>query len=208
MVSDPLSPADPTSCKPEQILKGAMQVFLKYGFAGTSMDRVAAEAGVSKHTIYNHFEGKDGLFAALIERLVIRHFQMEFGCTLPLNEPPEQVLRRLAAIVLGRMDDPEYIDFVRLVMAESGRFPDLAQLYVREVVQRGNQVLSQYFRSHPSFNLPDPEAAAHIFFGALIAFILSREVLHGKHFLPVSKTELVDSLVRLILNTSTVPAQS
>jgi AcrR family transcriptional regulator len=37
--------------KREQILQGAMQVFLKHGYAGTSMDRVAAIAGVSKQTI-------------------------------------------------------------------------------------------------------------------------------------------------------------
>ncbi|NJL40610.1 MAG: TetR/AcrR family transcriptional regulator [Leptolyngbyaceae cyanobacterium RM2_2_4] len=189
-----------TSCKPEQILQGAFQVFLQHGYAGTSMDRVATEAGVSKHTIYNHFQGKEGLFIALIERLVLRHFQVEFGCVLPETAPPEKVLRRFAEILLARMDDPEYIAFVRLMIAESGRFPDLAQLYVREVIQRGTEVLGNYLKSRPDLNVPDPAMTCRVFFGSLISFILSQEVLHGKLIMPVSKERLIYYLVDLVLS--------
>jgi AcrR family transcriptional regulator len=188
------------SCKPEQILQGAFQVFLQHGYAGTSMDRVAAEAGVSKHTIYNHFQGKEGLFIALIERLVLRHFQMEFGCGVPETAPPEKVLRRFAEILLARMDDPEYIAFVRLMIAESGRFPDLAQLYVREVIQCGTEVLSAYFKSRPELDVPDPAMTCQVFFGSLISFILSQEVLHGKFIIPASKERLIHYLVDLVLD--------
>lgn len=187
-----------TTCKPEQILKGAMQVFLQHGYAETSMDRVAAEAGVSKHTIYNHFQGKEGLFVALIERLVLRHFHVEFGCELPLTSPPDQVLRRVAEIFLARMDDPEYIAFVRVLFAEADRFPDLALLYNREVIQKGDATLSKFFRCHPSLNLPDPDMTARIFSGALVTFMLSQELLHGKQTAPVSKERLVDDLIRLV----------
>ncbi|NET38397.1 MAG: TetR/AcrR family transcriptional regulator [Cyanothece sp. SIO1E1] len=176
-----------------------MQVFLEGGYAGTSMDRVAAKAGVSKHTIYNHFQNKDGLFVALIERLTLRHFQLEFGCQLPVADPPEQVLQRLAYMMLGRMDDPEYIAFIRLMMAESGRFPHLAQLYVQQVIQRGNKILSEYFQAHPELKIADPRATAHIFFGSLVAYIMSQEVLHGKHIIPIPKENLVDNLIQLIL---------
>ncbi|HEY9648836.1 MAG TPA: TetR/AcrR family transcriptional regulator [Chroococcidiopsis sp.] len=188
------------SCKPEQILQGAMQIFLQHGYAATSMDRVAAEAGVSKHTIYNHFQNKEGLFVALFERLVLRQFHLEFGCELPASESPERVLRRLAEVVLGLMDDPEYIAFIRLLFAESGRFPELAHLYVREIVNKGDQVLSCYLLLHPELNLPDPEMTARIFFGTLIAHILSQEVLQGKQLMAIANERLVDSLIRLILN--------
>lgn len=55
-----------------------MQVFLKHGYAGTSMDRVAEVAGVSKNTIYNHFQDKEGLFTALIEQITTNRFQIVF----------------------------------------------------------------------------------------------------------------------------------
>lgn len=187
--------------KPEQILKGAMQVFLQYGYAGTSMDRVAAEAGVSKHTIYNHFQGKQGLFVALIERLVLRNFHNEFGCELPPAEPT-QVLQRFARLILAQMDNPEYIAFMRLLFAESGRFPELAKLYYQEVIRTGHEVLSQYFENHPDLHLADPEMAARIFIGSLIAHVFSQEVLHGKSIESISKDRLIDTLIDLILSQS------
>ena len=196
--SDSLSPA--VTDKPEQILRGAIQVFLQHGYAGTSMDRVAAEAGVSKHTIYNHFQGKEGLFIALIERLVLHRFDIEFpNCELPLDESPDRVLRRIAEIFLGLMDDPEYIAFLRLMIAESGRFPDLAQLYMRQVVQEGDQVVGQYLRSHPQLKLADPEMTTRVFIGALVSFILGQEVLHEKHSNPIDKQRFVENLVVIVL---------
>lgn len=186
--------------KPEQILQGAMQVFLQHGYRGTSMDRVAAQAGVSKHTIYNHFQGKEGLFVALIERLVLRRFDLEFpDCSLPLSEPPDRVLRRIAEIFLGLMDDPEYIAFFRLMIAESGRFPDLAQLYMRQVLQEGDTVLGEFFRSHPQLNLVDPEMTTRVFTGALVSFILGQEVLHEKQINPIEKQRFIDNLVAIVL---------
>lgn len=200
-----------TKDKPEQILQGAMQVFLHHGYAETSMDRIALEAGVSKHTIYSHFQNKEGLFIALFERLVLRHFQMAIEgndshadtesceCELPLTEPPKKVLRRIAEIFLARMDDPEYIAFVRLLFAESGRFPELAQLYMQAVVYKGDRVLSQYFQSHPDIQVPDSDIAARIFSGSLIAFILSQEVLHGKQIFSIERERMIDGLINTIL---------
>mgnify|MGYP001801112976 CR=1 FL=1 len=52
--------------KKEQILKGALQVFLLDGYEGTSMDRVAEKAGVSKITIFKYFLDKKILFTILI----------------------------------------------------------------------------------------------------------------------------------------------
>ena len=42
--------------KKEQILQGALKIFFQQGYEGTSMDRVAIAAGVSKITIYKHFQ--------------------------------------------------------------------------------------------------------------------------------------------------------
>ena len=71
-------PREPRQLSPDKaaaILAGGMQEFLAHGFAGTSMDRVAAAGGVSKATVYSHFQDKEGLFVALIEQLVQGKFQ-------------------------------------------------------------------------------------------------------------------------------------
>ncbi|HEY9832621.1 MAG TPA: helix-turn-helix domain-containing protein, partial [Stenomitos sp.] len=58
--------------KTNAILDGAMQEFLANGYAATSMDKVAAAAGVSKATVYSHFQDKQGLFTALVQRLACK----------------------------------------------------------------------------------------------------------------------------------------
>ncbi|PPS44380.1 TetR family transcriptional regulator [Chroococcidiopsis sp. TS-821] len=194
MESEPLGSRN---TKREQILQGAMQVFLKQGYAKTSMDRVAAAAGVSKQTIYSHFQDKEGLFVALIERVTIRSFLSEFQN--PFEGEPQIVLRRIAEKFLAKMDDPEYIAFFRLVIAESARFPELAQLYTRTVVQFGFRNLSAYFEAHPELNIADTEATARIFLGSLVAFVLAQEVLHGKYTMPMQKERLISSLINCVL---------
>ncbi|OKH37112.1 TetR family transcriptional regulator [[Phormidium ambiguum] IAM M-71] len=186
--------------KQEQILQGAMRIFLHHGYATTSMDRVAAEAGVSKQTIYSHFQDKERLFKALIERVTIRRLQAEYQSESELFQgEPVAVLSKLANSILRRMEDPEYIAFIRLVIAESGRFPELAQLYSNTVVQYGYRNLTAYFQSHPELNIPDSEASTRIFMGTIVGFILSQELLQGKHTMPMEKERLIKSLIRCIL---------
>ncbi|WP_416665853.1 TetR/AcrR family transcriptional regulator [Egbenema bharatensis] len=191
--------AHPSNAKREQILQGAMQVFLEQGYANTSMDRVAAAAGVSKQTIYSHFQDKEGLFTALIQRVTIERIQPELRADV-LQGEPEVVLRRLANVYFDQLTSAEYLALIRVVIAESNRFPELAQLYTRTVIQRGRQILSDFFRSHPELEIADPEATAHIFFGSLVSFLISQEILYGKQIMPLAPEQLIDTLVPMVLN--------
>lgn len=186
------SPTD----KAEQILQGAMQEFLVRGYAGTSMDRVSAAAGVSKATVYSYFQDKEGLFNALIQKLA-REGLLSFQV---LSPDPEVGLRQLATHLLDRIiNDRQYLTFVRLIIGESGRFPELAQTFVRNLAQPGVERLCQYLSLHPELNLPDPEATAHIFIGSLVYYSLNQEMMHGKHVMPLERDRLIDGLMHLIL---------
>lgn len=58
------------SKKREAILKGAEDVFLSMGYKDASMDAIASEAGISKKTVYNHFQSKENLFEAIVDNLL------------------------------------------------------------------------------------------------------------------------------------------
>ncbi|MBN3909919.1 MAG: TetR/AcrR family transcriptional regulator [Nostoc sp. NMS1] len=185
--------------KQEQILQGAMQIFLRDGYAGTSMDRVSAEARVSKQTIYSHFQDKEGLFKALIERVTIASFQGIF-CAEDLHGEPAILLREIAEIYLTKVaENPEYLALFRLIITESQRFPELAKLYTQTVIQRGRKMLSQYFASHPELGITDPEATAQIFFGSLVSYVMVQEMLYGKEMMSLSRDRIIDSLMSLVL---------
>ena len=185
--------------KQEQILEGAMRVFLRDGYAGTSMDRVSTEAGVSKQTIYSHFQDKEGLFKALIERVTIANFSGIF-CTEEFHGEPAILLREVAETYLIKVaGNPDYLALFRVIITESQRFPELAKLYTQTVIQRGRYLLSQYFVLHPELGITDPEATAQIFFGSLVGYMMVQEMLYGKEMMPLSQKRILDSLMNLIL---------
>ncbi|MBD1857194.1 MULTISPECIES: TetR/AcrR family transcriptional regulator [Leptolyngbya] len=196
-----LSP-DRQVVKREQILKGAMTAFLTSGYAGTSMDRVAAEAGVSKQTIYSYFQDKEGLFRSLIEQATIIRFTTLFELDHQKVEP-EQLLRRLAEIFFNDVvDRGNYIPLLRIVIGESERFPELARLYTQAVVQRGKSMLCEYLRSRKELKLHDPEAIAQIFFGSMVSWVILQKMLYGEELMQLSRDRVVDQLVHLILSNS------
>lgn len=187
--------------KAEAILAGGMQEFLAHGYAATSMDRVATAAGVSKATVYSHFQDKEGLFTALIQRLVEVKFRSIFESDHEemLQTEPEIVLRELAHRFLEiSMNDQQFLNFMRVILGESGRFPLLARAFVSNIEQTSFNRLCQYFTNCPHLKLSDPEATARIFIGALVHFLIVQEMLHGKDLMPMERDRLVDNLINLI----------
>jgi AcrR family transcriptional regulator len=188
--------------KRDVILDGAIAEFLKRGYAAASMDRVATAASVSKATVYNHFQSKDQLFVAIIERLVRSKFAGIFEpeqVAKMVNEPPQLFLRTLATTMLQvPANDPEYLGLMRTVIAESERFPELAQTFLRELPAVALASLTYYFTHCPHLDVPDPEATARIFVGAIAHFIIIQYLLPGAEIIPLDPARLVDTLVTLI----------
>lgn len=178
-----------------------MQEFLTNGYAATSMDRVAATAGVSKATVYSHFQDKAGLFAALVQQLAEDKFRTVFD---PRNEgalqgEPRIVLSELAKKVLDNAaSDSQFCEFMRLIVGESGRFPELAKPYVQNVAKPLLDSLTRYLSSRTELGLSDPEAIARVFAGTLIYFVILQRVLGGQEFMPLESDRIITSLVDLI----------
>lgn len=191
--------------KAVQILQGAMQEFLHYGYAGTSMDRVAATAGVSKPTVYSYFRDKEGLFQALVKYVAQTRCQEVLGGE-PLQGPPAVVLRQVISKAIdSEMQDIDYQNFVRLVAGESARFPHLAQAFVEHLTKPAIEELTAYLHDHPELQLPDAEATAHILLGTTAFYILSQRIMHGHTLLPMEAQRLVDSLVAMVTRSAPHP---
>jgi AcrR family transcriptional regulator len=188
--------------KTAAILDGAMQEFLARGYAAASMDRVAAAAGVSKATVYSHFQDKEGLFNALIQQLVQEKFSAVYKTTHGQTQEADlrSALRKKALHVLETgMGDPRFMDFMRLIVGESGRFPELARAFVRNIDVSALQSTNQFFSARAQeLKLRDPEATARVFIGALVHYMIVQEMLHGADLLPMQRDRLIDSLVDLI----------
>ncbi len=129
--------ADPASAKRRQILAGARQVFSELGFERASVDLIAARAGVSKATIYNHYEDKKALFVACVTYDIE---QMRAGLCACTGEPAadvEQTLQLIGEKMMALFLSPSIVALWRQIMSEATRLPDMAQT----IFDRGPKVI-------------------------------------------------------------------
>ena len=190
-----------SEAKTEAILKGAMQEFLAYGYAAASMDKIAKAAKVSKATVYSHFGDKESLFNAVMQDLVKERFQTVMSLQQPqsLEQDPKVVLSAMATKMLDNAkSDRTFQDFIRIIIGESGRFPELARAYVTSLAKPAIDTFTQYFQAHPQLKLDDPEATVRVMIGTLVYFVMLQEMLHGKDILPLENERLVNTLTDLI----------
>jgi len=123
----------PESPKRLAIIDAATRLFVGAGFGATSMDAIAAEANVSKRTVYSHFENKEALFAGVMEGMCARQ-KTDDVCPLNCGEevssaPPEVMLKRMAVHLLTMITSAETNELFRVVMGEAGRFPELGRTF-------------------------------------------------------------------------------
>ena len=102
---------------------------------------MAARAGVAKGTIYLYFPSKQALFKALIRTGIGAPIEAAGAEAAALDLPFEAVVRGLFTRMRREILATRRKEIIRLVIAESGRFPELAEFYYREVVARGMALL-------------------------------------------------------------------
>jgi TetR/AcrR family transcriptional regulator of autoinduction and epiphytic fitness len=186
--------------KNEAILRGAMQEFLEHGYAGARIDKIVAAAGVSKATVYRHFADKEALFTALIQRLAGKAKLFQEHDFPSLQEEPAVFLQRVAAEMLDNVaQNPQDLSLFRMIIGESGRFPELGRAFAQAVEKPNLDFLTRYFATHPKLQLADPELAARMFVGTLIHFVMLQHLFHGATIVPMERDRLVDGLIDLLL---------
>jgi AcrR family transcriptional regulator len=114
-----------------QILRAAATAFAHGGFAATSMDDVAAEAGVTKLILYRHFESKEELYRSVLSAVAAR-LRDEFLKGLNQPEPVRRGFTTRSILVVAR----ENPDGFRLLTTHAAREPQFAEL-AREFKDQG-----------------------------------------------------------------------
>jgi AcrR family transcriptional regulator len=171
---DPARSAD-TATTRDAILTTAGRVFLAHGYEGTSMDQIAAAAGVARRTLYNQFAGKKALFDATMTRL---WEQMPSGAITDAadrDESPAEVLYAIGRTIVGFWAPPEAVALLRLLIWESERFPELGEDFLdkgRGPARHAVQQYVAYLADGPDFAIDDPDLAATQFIDVILGEVL------------------------------------
>jgi AcrR family transcriptional regulator len=127
--------------RPQELLAAALTVFVERGYAATRLDDVATLAGVSKGTLYLYFSSKEELFRAVVRENL-----------LPVLDEAEQIIETyeghsadlLRDFIFGwweRIGDTPLSGLTKLMMAESGNFPEVAKFYHDENISRSDALV-------------------------------------------------------------------
>ena len=133
--------AEEREARLQTILDAALDVFSQKGFAETRLEDVAACAGIGKGTIYLYVSSKQALFEALVRSGIAAPIEALEARIIALDPPVEDTLRVLFTFLRTEVLATRRIEIVRLLIAEAGRFPEIARLYHGEVVTRGLRIL-------------------------------------------------------------------
>lgn len=114
------------------ILGAARPIMLRDGLGGTTLDRVAAEGGIAKMTLYRHFPSKEALFEGLVTAMCE---YMRAGLeNAPSADMGKTCANRLAdelRAFTSALIEPDALALYRLIVADGWRFPDLARVFER-----------------------------------------------------------------------------
>ncbi|MEN5313519.1 TetR/AcrR family transcriptional regulator [Pseudomonas koreensis] len=124
-----------TDRKREAIIQAAIAEFRANGFEVTSMDKIAATAGVSKRTVYNHFPSKEELFAEILNQLWAR-ITDEQTVTYRTDQPLREQLLPMLLAKLQMMADDNFLGLARVAIAATIHSPERAQDMVARMGER------------------------------------------------------------------------
>jgi TetR/AcrR family transcriptional repressor of mexJK operon len=169
------------------VVEAARRLFMRRGFAGTTMEEIAAAAGLTKRTVYNNYPDKAALFTQIVGNVTVladefvRSLRERFPggiTTANLDEVLHDLGRRLALGIVR----PEVVALRRLLIGEAREFPSLAREYFDRAP---GQVLSELAAGFERLGrrgllrVNDPRRAAAQFAYLVAGETLDRAVLVG-----------------------------
>jgi AcrR family transcriptional regulator len=187
------------------IVEAATTTFLRNGYLGTSMDEIAAVAGVSKQTVYKQFADKERLFNEIVLGTIDQVGEPFFAgiAALEGSNDLETDLRTLAGQLITIVTDARLLQLRRLVIGEAGRFPDLGRTYYERGPGRTAEMLASQFRvlaDRGLLRLDDAPRAAQHFNWLVLSIPLNQAMFSvDLDFSPAELDRFADEAVRIFL---------
>jgi AcrR family transcriptional regulator len=194
--------------RPDEVLDAALTLFIERGFAATRVEDIAAQAGLSKGAVYLYFPSKEAILEGLVKRAVLPVADSALGMLQNYAGDPRLVITAALKMVAGRLADPKLIAIPRLLMREMINFPELAQMYRREVIDRVVPAIETLVRNGMRdgyFRPLDAELTLRSIIGPIIAHVMIAELfgLTPKGGLEIDR--LVDNHMAILFDGLSAP---
>lgn len=189
-----------TSKKRNSILDAAVKIFQKEGYDTASMDRIAEVAKASKRTVYNHFESKEVLFQAVVDRLMEQAHSLK---NIPYNPARslEDQLSDFAQVKLTFVNNPKWMGLMKVATAVFIRDPKLAKATMDKAMA-GEDTLVTWIKAavqDGKLRIDNPELAANVFW-SMVSGALFWPQLFQEAPDPATSQTLKNELIQVFLS--------
>ena len=193
---------DQAEARHATLLDAALDMFLDAGFAGTTMEAVAAAAGMTKRTVYARYPDKAALFRATVDRAIARSIVPAEDLAALDSGDLAATLTAVARRRVAYVTTPEGLKLQRIIATESYRFPEIFTRAYDQATVPVVAFLTALLRRHQASGelaLDRPEMAARLFMSMVVGGPV-RTIVSGN---PLTQAEIDDRIgyaVRLFLN--------
>lgn len=164
--------------RPAEIVQAAYEVFSEKGFAAAKLDEIARRAGVSKGALYLYFANKQEIFEAVVKDAVAPNIGAIATMVLGFPGPFEQLIRMMVARVAQLAETSHIGKVIKMVVGESGNFPEIARIWHDDVVAQGIGVLTgviERAQARGEVRAGDARQYALSIIGPLLTAVIFRE---------------------------------
>jgi AcrR family transcriptional regulator len=183
-------------------LEAARDVFLESGYEAANMAEIVKRAGGSLSTLYAQFGGKKGLFEAMIDARV-KDLTAQMHIELAAHAPLKEGLRRIGDTFLFKQAEAQSLDVFRLMVAQSKKFPELAEAWGKRAPEQVRKALADYLSDRVKageIKISNTDLAASVFFDLVRSRIQFRALLIPSYTPTEAEIrDTVDRAVRVFL---------
>lgn len=196
--------AEQQALRHEELLDAALDLFLRKGFDGTTVDEISKAVGMSKRTVYALYADKDALFKATVRRGVTHHLSFRQELESAVTDDLERSLTAIAMVRISRVTTDDAMRVQRILNSQAYRFPELVdQAYAVGTGPIVKMLADLFERHRQELAVTNFVEAAHAFL-SLVVGGTSRLAMMGKRIGQEETAVLVNFAVKLFLNGARV----
>lgn len=187
--------------RPGEIIAAGLAEFADKGFAAAKLEDVATRAGVVKGTIYRYFESKEALFEAALKAQVAPVFNEVLASLERFPGSTPDLLRMVIPTIYKELFGSGIHVLMRIIIAEGGRFPAIAEFYHRESITRGKTIIEAIVHRGVARGEFRPGAAADLPMVAIAPAVMAAVwTMTFDRFEPIPIERFLEAHLDLVLN--------
>ena len=197
--------------RPQELLDAALALFVERGYAATRLEEVAQRAGVAKATLYLYYDNKLELFKAVVRHALVERIDEVAQSQARRHLGAREELAALLSAFVERVASSSLSGIPKLVIAESGNFPEIARFYHDEVIRRGRaMVVAALERGAASgeFRRVDTEYAWRIVIAPLLLAIIWKHSFQSFEPGPLDLRRHLEAQLDILLDGLAVPQKA